>query len=59
MEGTAGGEWMRAPAVPKQLGVQQNTVYALVDAGELVAEITVPTRAEASAFSKDSPQRRR
>ena len=27
----------------KRLGVQQNTVYALVDAGELVAEITVPS----------------
>ena len=39
---TAGDEWMTAPAVAKLLGVRQNTVYALVDAGELVAEITIP-----------------
>ena len=42
MAATSGDEWMTAPAVAKWLGLQLHTIYALVDAGDLSAEITVP-----------------
>ena len=35
-------EWITVPRVAELLGLQQNTVYALIDAGELRAEVELP-----------------
>lgn len=45
-----GDDWITVPAVAKLLGIRPHTVYALIDRGELGAEVTVPT---------DRPKRRR
>lgn len=43
-------DWIIAPGPPSCWGVTLHTVYALIDRGELEAEVTVPT---------DRPKRRR
>lgn len=36
------GDWINAPEAAELLGLQLHTVYALIDRGELRAEVTVP-----------------
>ena len=37
-----GDEWVTVPMAAKLLGLQLHTVYALIDRGELPAEVTYP-----------------
>ena len=39
---SAGDDWIIAPRAAELLGVTLHTVYALIDRGELEAEVTVP-----------------
>ena len=43
-------EWITVPQAARLLGVTPHTAYALIDSGELHAEVTVPN---------DRPRRRR
>lgn len=37
-----GDEWLTVPMAAKLLGLELHTVYALIDRGELPAEVTFP-----------------
>jgi excisionase family DNA binding protein len=50
MAGRPEDDWIIAPRAAELLGVTLHTVYALIERGELEAEVTVPT---------DRPKRRR
>ena len=50
MTASTGDDWIIAPRAAELLGVTLHSVYALIDRGQLEAEVTIPT---------DRPKRRR